>query len=112
MTDIETAFARVRDIALARGLTGIEEGTSYGTPALRVRRKLLVHRPKSVRTFRINLMHRQRIEGILEPLDVERQEVIPGDGEPADWRLSAETSMRPVAVVAVQPSWQFASSLF
>jgi hypothetical protein len=42
MTDIETAFARVRDIALARGLPGIEEGTSYGTPALRVRRKPLV----------------------------------------------------------------------
>lgn len=42
MNDIETAFARVRDIALARGLPGIEEGTSYGTPALRVRRKPLV----------------------------------------------------------------------
>ena len=32
MSDMETAFARVRDIALARGLPGIEEGTSYGTP--------------------------------------------------------------------------------
>ena len=41
MSDIETAFARVRDIALARGLPGIQEGTSYGTPALRVVRKPL-----------------------------------------------------------------------
>ena len=42
MSDIETAFRRVRDIALARGLPGIEPGTSYGTPALRVGRKSLV----------------------------------------------------------------------
>jgi hypothetical protein len=40
--NIETAFARVRQVALARGLPGIEEGTSYGTPALRVGRKPLV----------------------------------------------------------------------
>ena len=42
MSDIEAAFVRVRDIALARGLPGIEQGSSYGTPALRVRRKLLI----------------------------------------------------------------------
>ena len=40
--DIETAFGRVRQVALARGLPGIEEGTSYGTPALRVGCKPLV----------------------------------------------------------------------
>ena len=42
MSDIETAFARIRAIAMARGLPGIQEGTSYGTPALRVGRKSLV----------------------------------------------------------------------
>jgi hypothetical protein len=36
MVDFET----VRELALA--LPGVEEGTSYGTPAFRVRRKLLV----------------------------------------------------------------------
>ncbi len=35
------AFARVR-ASLARRLPGIEEGTSYGTPASRVRSKPLV----------------------------------------------------------------------
>jgi len=50
MSDIETAFARVRAAALARGLPGIEQGTSYGTPALRVRRKLLV-RMKDIETL-------------------------------------------------------------
>ena len=42
MSDIETAFARIRAIALARGLPGIQEGASYGTSALRVGRKSLV----------------------------------------------------------------------
>ena len=42
MSDIETAFARIRAIAMARGLPGIQEDTSYGTPALRVGRKSLV----------------------------------------------------------------------
>jgi hypothetical protein len=42
MTDIETAFARIEAAAKARGLAGIDAGTSYGTPALKVRRKLLV----------------------------------------------------------------------
>jgi hypothetical protein len=33
MSDIETAFVRIRDIALARGLPDIHVGISYGTPA-------------------------------------------------------------------------------
>lgn len=39
---ILAAFARVRAIAEAAALPGIEEGTSYGTPALRVRKKPLL----------------------------------------------------------------------
>lgn len=42
MEDIEKAFGRVQAVAKARGLAGIDVGTSYGTPALKVRRKLLV----------------------------------------------------------------------
>ena len=42
LSDIETAFSRVRDIALARGLPGIQVATSYGTPALRVGAKSLL----------------------------------------------------------------------
>jgi hypothetical protein len=42
MTDIQTAFVRVEAVAQGRSLPGLEIGTSYGTPALKVRRKLLV----------------------------------------------------------------------
>jgi hypothetical protein len=39
---MEAAFARVSRIAAATGLPGIETSTSYGTPALKARGKLLV----------------------------------------------------------------------
>jgi len=39
--DLDAAFERVRAAAKAGGWPGIEEGTSYGTPALRVRKKPL-----------------------------------------------------------------------
>lgn len=42
LSDIEAAFRRVSDIAMARGLTGVQQSTSYGTPALRVRAKSIV----------------------------------------------------------------------
>lgn len=40
-TDIEAAFDRVRGLAAACELPGIEAGTSYGTPSLRVQQKFL-----------------------------------------------------------------------
>ena len=39
---MEAAFARVSKIAASTGLPGIETATSYGTPALKARGKLLV----------------------------------------------------------------------
>ena len=44
MSDIglEPAFARATAAAAAAGLPGIETGTSYGTPALKVRGKLIL----------------------------------------------------------------------
>jgi hypothetical protein len=39
---MEAAFARVSKIAAATGLPGIEASTSYGTPALKARGKLLM----------------------------------------------------------------------
>ncbi len=39
---MEAAFARVWAIAASLGLAGLEEGTSYGTPALKAKGKLLV----------------------------------------------------------------------
>lgn len=43
MTDpqIRNAFARVKSVAAATRLPAIEEGTSYGTPALKIRGKLI-----------------------------------------------------------------------
>jgi hypothetical protein len=40
-TDIEAAFARICGLTSACGLPGIETGTSYGTPSLRVQKKFL-----------------------------------------------------------------------
>lgn len=37
--DLEQAFVRIERLAKARGLLGVERGTSYGTPALKVRDK-------------------------------------------------------------------------
>jgi hypothetical protein len=39
---MEAAFARVQKIAALLGLEGIEASTSYGTPALKAKGKLLV----------------------------------------------------------------------
>jgi hypothetical protein len=43
MTDLQIrkAFARVMSVAAATRLPAIEEGTSYGTPALKIRGKLI-----------------------------------------------------------------------
>jgi hypothetical protein len=43
MTDLQIrkAFARVVSVAAATGLPAIEQGTSYGTPALKIRGKLI-----------------------------------------------------------------------
>lgn len=40
-TDIEAAVARICGLASASRLPGIETGTSYGTPSLRVQKKFL-----------------------------------------------------------------------
>jgi len=37
--DLDEAFARIEQLAEARGLPGITRSTSYGTPALKVRDK-------------------------------------------------------------------------
>jgi hypothetical protein len=42
MEDMQAAFARVAGLAQALGLAGIEQASSYGTPALKVGGKLLV----------------------------------------------------------------------
>jgi hypothetical protein len=39
---MEAAFRRVNKIAASMGLEGLEQGTSYGTPALKAGGKLLV----------------------------------------------------------------------
>ncbi len=41
-----------------------------------------------------------------EKVDVEPQEVIPGQAEPADWWYRPDTAMRTMPIVAVEPSWQ------
>ncbi|MGV8955478.1 MAG: MmcQ/YjbR family DNA-binding protein [Cypionkella sp.] len=40
--DLDPAFARIEALAASRALPGVERGTSYGTPALRVRTKSFV----------------------------------------------------------------------
>jgi hypothetical protein len=45
------------------------------------------------------------------PLDVEPQQVIPGQTESADGRLGADTAMRSVPIVAVHPEWQFGGAI-
>lgn len=40
--DLDTAFERVHALAQSRDLPGITRSTSYGTPALKVRGKLIV----------------------------------------------------------------------
>ncbi len=40
--DLDQIFARVEQLAQARGLPGVARGTSYGTPALKVRDKSFV----------------------------------------------------------------------
>jgi hypothetical protein len=40
-TDLDAAFARVCAAAERAGLPGIEQGTSYGAPSLRVQKKFL-----------------------------------------------------------------------
>lgn len=37
--DLDEAFARIEQLAQARGLPGVTRSTSYGTPALKVRDK-------------------------------------------------------------------------
>ena len=37
--DLEQAFVRIERLAKARGLPGVERGTSYGAPALKVKDK-------------------------------------------------------------------------
>lgn len=39
---LDTAFERIHALAQARGLPGLTRSTSYGTPALKVRGKLIV----------------------------------------------------------------------
>jgi hypothetical protein len=41
-TDLDTAFERVHSLAQTRDLPGVTRSTSYGTPALKVRGKLIV----------------------------------------------------------------------
>ena len=41
-SDLDTVFERVHALAQARQLPGITRSTSYGTPALKVRGKLIV----------------------------------------------------------------------
>jgi putative tryptophan/tyrosine transport system substrate-binding protein len=56
----------------------------------------------------------ERVEQLPElaaELVVKPQEVVPGQTEPADWRLACEASMGPVPVVAMEPSRQRAISL-
>jgi hypothetical protein len=48
--DLDAAFAPIGAVAEALNLPDVEEGTSYGTPALKVRGKLLV-RPKDAETL-------------------------------------------------------------
>jgi hypothetical protein len=43
---------------------------------------------------------------------VEPQHVVPGYGEPADWWLGADTAMRAMPIVAVQPDGQFGGAFF
>src|SRR5580700_3867652 len=45
-------------------------------------------------------------------LDVEPQEVIPGEAESADWCLRFYAAVRPVPIVAVKPSWQLGGAFF
>lgn len=40
--DLDPAFTRIEALAASRALPGVERGTSYGTPALRVRAKSFV----------------------------------------------------------------------
>lgn len=54
-----SAFARLRRLAAEAGLPGIEEGTSYGTPALKVRGKLFA-RIKDAETLVIMVSHEDK----------------------------------------------------
>jgi hypothetical protein len=44
-------------------------------------------------------------------LAVKCQDVLPGEAEPADWRILIKASMMPMPVVAVQPERQRATPL-
>lgn len=56
---MEAAFARLRAIAASTGLPGIEPGTSYGTPALKARGKLLA-RVKDAETIVFMCPHEEK----------------------------------------------------
>jgi hypothetical protein len=56
---MEAAFARLLQIAASTGLDGIEPGTSYGTPALKRRGKLLV-RVKDAETLVFMCPHEEK----------------------------------------------------
>ena len=40
---VQAAFARLRNVVRAAGLPEVEEGTSFGAPAIRVRKKFLTY---------------------------------------------------------------------
>jgi hypothetical protein len=56
---MEAAFKRISRIAAATGLAGIEPGTSYGTPALKARGKLLA-RVKDAETIVFMCPHHEK----------------------------------------------------
>ena len=62
-------------------------------------------------TVALNIVRRPKTTPVHE-LNVEPQEVIPGQAESADRWLCVETAMRTMPIVAVKPLWQLSGAFF